>query len=239
MAGGINFRSVSNIRELPDIRRGQLYPKTILSQYDHSRRMLALLSGFESQVDPYYDIQAFYDNAFNPKTAIGWGLDVWGRIVGIGRVLELEGEPEPFGFLGSGLFPFSQRPFYSPTATTSYSLSDEAFRLLIFMKAGINITDGTLPSLNRILNQFFGSRGRTMVLHVGTMHIRFLFRFLLTEYERAMFSQSSVLPAPAGVGFDFYEVPEETFGFFGSELQNFNNGNFSIGDPNYAYSLSS
>lgn len=228
---GLNFRGISNIRVVPDIRRGQLYPSTILSQYDHSTRILALLEAFEAQVDPYYDIVGFYNTVFNPKTAIGFGLDIWGRIVGTSRLLEIPGTPNPFGFLGSGANTFNNGPFYNTEVSTSYTLSDEAFRLLVFMKAGINITDGTLKSLNRILSIFFGSRGSVFVLHTGTMHIRFVFRFLLTNYEKSMFEQSNVLPVPAGVGFDFYEVPLDTFGFAGSELQNFNNGTFVPRSP--------
>lgn len=210
---------------------------TVLSQYDNSARMLALMEGFNAHVDPASDIDAFYQAVFDPRTATGWGLDVWGRIVGVGRLITLEGSSQAFGFYGSGLLPFGQAPFWSDNATNNYLLADEAFRLLIFMKAAINITDGTLSSLNRIMAGFFADRGAAMVLHVGTMKIRFLFRFQLEPYERALLSQESVTPKPAGVGFDVYEVPVETFGFFGSGLMPFGQGTFVQGDPQDAYSV--
>lgn len=205
--------------------------ETILSQYDNSPRLLALVAGFNAVVDPAADIDAFYAAVFDPRTAVGWGLDVWGRIVGVDRVITLEGSPTAFGFLGSLLRPFGQGPFYSANATSNYMLADEAFRLLIFMKAAVNLTDGTLASLNRILQQFFGRRGTVMVLHVGTMRLRFLFRFSLKIYERALLSRADVPPIPAGVGYELYDVPRETFGFAGSGLQPFGQGAFVSRPP--------
>lgn len=211
--------------------------ETILSQFDNSPRLLALLSAFDGQVDPAPAIDAFYAAVFDPRTAFGWGLDVWGRIVGVERIIQLAGIPDAFGFDGSGLVPFSQGPFYSDQATTTYTLEDDAYRLLIFCKAAINITNGTLADLNRIMQWLFGDRGSVAVLHTGTMQIRFLFRFSLLPYEQALLTRDDVPPKPAGVGYDVYAVPKDTFGFFGSGLMPFGQGEFVNGGPSNAYSL--
>ena len=126
--------------------------QTVISQYDNSPRLLALLAGENGAIDPSVDIQAFYDAVFDPRTAVGWGLDCWGQIVGIGRHIELEGTDAAFGFDGSELQPFGQGTFWSEDATSYYRLTDEAYRQLIFFKAAINITDGSLASLNRIMD---------------------------------------------------------------------------------------
>lgn len=203
--------------------------ETILSQYDNSPRLLALVEGFNALMDPREDIDAFYAAVFDPRTAVGWGLDVWGRIVGIDRVVTLEGVPNAFGFLGSGLVPFNQGPFWSANATSAYVLADEAYRLLIFFKAAINITDGSLASINRILHQFFADRGPVAALHVGTMRMRFVFRFSLKIYERAILAKPDAIPLPAGVGLEVYDVPPATFGFAGSRLRPFGQGTFARG----------
>ena len=52
----IDFRAAGDIRGLPDIRRGQLWPSTVISQYDNSPRLCALLAGLEGQIDPFWDI---------------------------------------------------------------------------------------------------------------------------------------------------------------------------------------
>lgn len=208
---------------------------TILSQYDNSPRMLRLIAGFNALEDPAPDIDAFYAAVFDPRTAVGWGLDVWGRIVAVDRVVALEGTPDAFGFFGSQLVPFGQGPFWSANATSSYKLADEAFRLLIFLKAAINITDGTLASINRLMARFFAGSGDVMALHVGTMKMRFLFRFRLKLYQRALLLREGTAPVPAGVGFDLYEVPHATFGFDGSGLRPFGQGAFVQGGPQNAH----
>lgn len=234
----VDFRGALNVRALPDIRRGMLFPYTLISQYDNSPRLRALLLGLERAVDPWLDIQEFYRSVFDPRTAVGWGLDCWGQIVGIGRHIELEGTDAAFGFNGSELQPFGQGTFWSEDATSYYRLTDEAYRLLIFLKAAINISDGTLASLNRIIHTMYGSRGTVCVIHVGTMRIRFFFDFYLQPFERALIARDDVPPKPAGVGFDLYEVNRaETFGFDGSGLQPFDQGNFAPGGPQDAYSL--
>ena len=234
----VEFRHDPNIRDLPDIRRGLLYPLTVISQYVKSRRIQALLLQLEWLIDPYLDIETFYAQVFDPRTAVGWGLDCWGQIVGIGRHIELEGTDAAFGFDGSELQPFDQGTFWSEDATSYYRLTDEAYRQLIFFKAAINITDGSLASLNRIMDMMFGERGTVCVLHVGTMRIRFYFDFYLRTFERALSAREDVPPKPAGVGFDVYEIRRaDTFGFQGSGLQPFNQGNFAIGGPRDAYSL--
>lgn len=234
----VDFRGALNVRALPDIRRGILFPYTLISQYDNSPRLRALLLGLERAVDPWLDIQEFYRSVFDPRTAVGWGLDCWGQIVGIGRHIELEGTDAAFGFDGSELQPFGQGTFWSEDATSYYRLTDEAYRQLIFFKAAINITDGSLASLNRIMDMMFGERGTVCVLHVGTMRIRFYFDFYLRPFERALIAREDVPPKPAGVGFDVYEIRRaDTFGFQGSGLQPFNQGNFAIGGPRDAYSL--
>lgn len=232
----VEFRGSPNVRALPDIRRAPLYPATLLSQYDNSPIIRALLQSFEWAVNPSWEIDAFYASVFNPHTAFGWGLDVWGRIVGIDRAIVLEGNPNAFGFFGSELAPFGQGPFYSANATSLQVLSDEAYRLLIFLKAAINISTGTMRELNALFLWLFGSRGRVMVLHVGTMHLRLLFRFRLKIFERALLTQAMTSPIPAGVGYDIYDVPLKTFGFNGSGLMPFGQGQFVQGGPQNANS---
>ena len=88
------------------------------------------------------------------------------------------------------------------------------------------------------MHTMYGSRGTVCVIHVGTMRIRFFFDFYLQPFERALIARDDVPPKPAGVGFDLYEVNRaETFGFDGSGLQPFDQGNFAPGGPQDAYSL--
>lgn len=63
--------------------------KTIISQYANSPIICALIERMNEWIDPRADIEQFYNMVFNVATAQGYGLDVWGRIVGIGRHFDI------------------------------------------------------------------------------------------------------------------------------------------------------
>jgi len=57
--------------------------QTIVSQYGNSPRILAIVQGMNTNIDPYRDIDGFYNAIFNVATANLFGLAIWSRIVGI------------------------------------------------------------------------------------------------------------------------------------------------------------
>lgn len=205
------------------------YPEDgVQSQYAASPVIRSLVDGMNSQIDPELDVKLFYDKIFNIYTAQGWGLDNWGRILGIGRILNVEPE-DFFGFEGSGLKSFDQQGFYYPWLTNNYRLEDTPYRQLLLYKAAANIAASDLSTLNRLLNQIFGGRG-AYIVESGVMSIRFYFEFHLTPYERALMRLDFIPPRPAGVGYEWIEAPPaETFGFNGSFLQPFEQGTFNQG----------
>jgi len=206
---------------------------TLQTEYVNSLEMTDLIDGFNTAVDPAAEIAEFYSKVFDPATAVEWGLDCWGDIVAIARTVTLEGNNEVFGFDGSDLNPWDQAPFYSAQATDNYVLADKAYRFLVFLKAAVNLTDGSLADINRLLAWLFEGRGAIAALHVGTMHMRFLVRFIMEPFEQAIMQSEDVPPKPAGVLFDWYYVPEPTFGFDGSNLHPFSQGAFAPGGPVY------
>ena len=58
--------------------------RTIITQYQHSPRLLSLIRSFHDRIDPAPATRDFYAKVFDPATAEGWGLDAWGVIVAIG-----------------------------------------------------------------------------------------------------------------------------------------------------------
>ena len=203
----------------------------VLSQYAASPRILGLLVRKAALLDPGKDLMVWYDGIFNPKTAEGVGLDIWGRIVGIGRMLWMS-NTEFFGFAYQNLENFDQAPFWNESlAQGQFRLTDEAYRFLIFYKAMANIGEGTMQAVNAMLNALFEAEhgpANSYVLEVGTMEIRAVFNFYLSGYEQALLAQYGLLDRPAGVGFSWYQHdPAEMFGFAGQDLQNFDNGVFT------------
>jgi hypothetical protein len=181
---------------------------TVLSQFANSPTLTQLIANMEGYIEPTGNIDAFYDNIWNIATAQGYGLDVWGRIVGVIRVVQVA-TTSYFGFVGpsgtSGL-PFNQGVFYhGETVTTNYTLTDDAFRSLILAKAAFNICDGSIPAINQILLMLFGPdgelpvKGNNYCTDGGNMTMTFTFGSPLSPVQTAIIYQSGVLPVPSGV----------------------------------------
>lgn len=139
---------------------------TVISQYANSVVLTTLILNFAGYIDPTEDLDAFFDLIWNVDTAQGYGLDVWGRIVGVTRTLQVP-TGRFFGFEEGGTQdydPFGQSPLYSGIGLTSnYALSDNAYRMLIFAKALANISDNSIPMLNQMLLNLFPHRGNCYV----------------------------------------------------------------------------
>lgn len=139
------------------------FERTILSQYSTATKLCALISDFNDYIDPGANLDDFYNFIWNVDTAIGAGLDIWGRIVGVERVLTVT-DTTFFGFQQGGWRGFNQAPFYTGRlTTTNFRLTDEAFRSLIMAKAAANITDSSIPAINHILMTLFPGRGNAYV----------------------------------------------------------------------------
>lgn len=183
----------------------QNWDQTLQAQFANSPRMRMILEGFNQSVDPSAVINAWYENIWNPQTATGYGLDVWGRIVGVNRVVQLS-STEYFGFSQQtpGVTTYGDGIFYSGnSATQNYALSDDAFRRLIFAKALVNISDNSITTLNAMLMALFPGRGRAYVKDGGAMQMTYVFEWDMTGVEQAVALSSGVLPHPSGVAVSY------------------------------------
>lgn len=176
--------------------------KTIIAQYANSAILTRLIENMDSYLDPTLNFQNFFDQVFNVDTAIGHGLDVWGRIVGVSRVLSVPSSDEYLGFQEAlpGSEPFNQAPFFSgQQVTDNFILSDNAYRTLIFVKALANICDGSIPAINQILLNLFPNRGNCYVVDNLNMTMAYKFEFVISSLELAIIAQSGALPKSTGV----------------------------------------
>jgi hypothetical protein len=205
---------------------------TILSQYANSPAMLALINSMNDAIDPQVNIDDFYAKMWNITTAIGYGLDVWGRIVGVSRILHVPNTFANFGFTGpapNGYKGFNQAKLYNGVAsTTNYALVDDAFRALILVKALSNISRTSIGNYNHMLMALFPGRGKAYISDNGTMHATLTFEFLLQPFEISILKQSGAFANPTGVKFDIMDVNMlNTFGFSGpsaNRYKGFNHG---------------
>jgi hypothetical protein len=203
--------------------------RTVISQYANSPTLLALIQNMDAYIDPGADIQAFHDYVWSVDTAQGFGLDIWGKIVGIGRVLKIPVVPAQLGFSNGPGVPFDQAPFNGGASSTqNYSLSDTAYRTLILTKALANISSTSARSLNQLLQNLFTGRGRCYVVDTGAMTLRYVFEFALQPFEQAIVLNAGVFPHPGGVlTFAMQVNAGTTFGFNGGSGQPFGQGVFN------------
>ena len=59
--------------------------QTIISEYGNSPTLCQLVHNIDLYLDPRADIDNFYNWVWNIDTAQGFGLDIWGRIIGVSR----------------------------------------------------------------------------------------------------------------------------------------------------------
>ncbi|CAH0178629.1 hypothetical protein SRABI106_01049 [Rahnella aquatilis] len=181
---------------------------TIMAQYANSTKLRSLIDTFNLAVEPESFIDNFYDMIWNIETADTYGLNVWGKIVVVSRLLTVEaneiylgfGEASSIPILVDDPQPFNQAPFYvGKQSSSTVSLSNDAYRKLIMMKAMANITNCTIPNINRMLTYMFGSSGKCYVRNDGGMVMSYVFEFPLSIVELAIVQNSGALPYPAGV----------------------------------------
>jgi Protein of unknown function (DUF2612) len=182
--------------------------QTILAQYSNSTRIVEMITSWNQALDPRKDIKLFYDNVWNIDTAISYGLDLWGRILGVSRLLYIPNAQLPFfGFRYSNGLPFNQATFYTDPGTHAYSLSDSQYRILLLAKAYSNICGSSAKVINTILKQIFGSSGKCCTVDNGDMTASYVFEFNLTPIQYAILTQSGVIPNPAGVDVSIVQNP--------------------------------
>ena len=164
------------------------YTETKISQYGNSPAILSLIDSFNSAVEPYADIDNFYVWVWDVSTAQGFGLDIWGRIVGVSRTI--------------------------PTNPATV-LTDAQFLQLILLKSLANISRDTSYAINTLLLEWMAGRGRTYVNDLGNMEIRYMFEFPLEQFEIDIITQSGIFLRPAGVGGWMVTAQPPCFGFKG------------------------
>ena len=181
------------------------WKQTIFSQYSNSEVILEYIDFLTQNLDATGSVNDFYDQVWNIDTAQGWGLDFWGKIVGLENGRTLFVQNQYFGFKEAAdpnQVGFNQAPFYSGASTTSnYELNDDAFRQLIYAKAYANISGCSIQDINSILTIIFGASGVCYCTDGQDMTMTYTFLFLLTPIQISIIETSGVLPKPTGVSF--------------------------------------
>ena len=197
--------------------------KTGMRQYDNSPIINSILDYLGENFSYKNIVDQFYDMAWNIETCQGVWLDIWGRKVGISRLVQVPSS-DYFGFNGGIGQPFNSAPFYNGDVSgVAYWIEDAPYRLMILAKAFLNITDCTIPDINKMLKIMFNGRGRCFVSDLFNMQMVYEFYFTLAPWELSIMLYGQILPRPSGVKAFLIDNIDYGSGFFG-----FNGG---VGQP--------
>ncbi len=206
---------------------------TVQSQYAASPHIVALVEAFWDSLNPDADLELIYNKMVNPLTAEGFGLDVWGRIVAIGReYLSADtenpywGYEPPTGVTNDRMRNFGHAPYYK-LINGKVQLTDSAYRTYIMLKAMMNIGDSTLSSLNYMIHYMFPN-DQIAVVHPDTMTLRLVVQSNISQSDLDALLNLPWLPT--GVGLEIYRIGSDVWGLEGSGLGTLDNSNFITAD---------
>ncbi len=202
------------------------YFDTIMRQFGNSPILGELLAYSDQWMDLDQFTADFLSNVWDISTAQGFGLDIWGRILGQPRFLQVTPTAsDNFGFYvnadASGSQPWnawSQAPFYGgqSSGTVAIALADDYYRKLLLVKAASNIARCDVQSINALMRSMYGSRGSCYCGYSldQPMHIGYHFGFTPTSVEQSII-ESGLFPVPAGMDPEYiYQTPSfSAFGF--------------------------
>lgn len=177
---------------------------TLISQYAQSPVLTQLIANAAQYFDQSANWNNFYQYVWNIDSAQYWGLDFWGKVLGVSRYLEIPAEADYLGFQGAGGTAsgsaFDVGVFFDgATATQTYALPDPDYQTLLYAKAFANICRCCIPVLNQLMRMLFSAYGDAYVLDNGNMSMTWYLGFTPTAIQLAIVEQSGVLPHPTGV----------------------------------------
>lgn len=209
-----------------------MWEDTILTQYSASKKLLSIIDTFNQAVSLDDFTGLFIKKVWDLTTCESFGLDMWGKIVGVDRYIIAPIESTSFGFGEADdsdpdyPTPFNDAPFFGGVQeTTNVRLGDDAYRTLIFCKAFTNISVATIPDVNKFLKILFYQRGRAYCVNYRDMTMGITFEFELAPYEESILTNYNVTPVPSGVQVNIRQIISPYFGF-SSDSYPFNDGTF-------------
>lgn len=174
--------------------------QNIIWQYDNAPALKSLI---ESKNEYYsLNLNQFWEKIvsdfLNIHTATDWGLNLWGKILKLNRIYNIDGQ--------------------------TITLTTETYRRVILGKLQLIRLNGTIPEINKYLNFVFktdeGSNFQSYAFDNNDMTIQYVLNFEPTQEELALIYDRVILPTPAGVLDRLYILEQsKIFGFYDTGFQ--------------------
>lgn len=174
--------------------------QNIIWQYDNAEKLKSLIiaknSYYENNLQEFW--QKIIDDFLNIHTATDWGLNLWGLILKVKRIYNINGK--------------------------NITISTELYRRVILGNLQMLRMTGTVPEINRYLNFIFkieeGTNFHSYVFDNNDMTIQYVLNFEPTEEELVLIYARAILPTPAGVLDRIYILEQKKiFGFYSTGFQ--------------------
>lgn len=180
---------------------------TLYLKYENKPRIGAILKTI-NWIDPFEDINNIIDNVLNFQSySIGTlGLDLYGTILNFSRAIAIISN-NYFGFQNSNLKPFNVAPFFKGIFENvdNIFMSDENYKLLLKGLFLSTFFDGSLYSLNKIIQTMFSYLGKCCVVRNGINNLQIVSNFDFEEWQKQLF-EKNIIPIPLGVSYSFRKV---------------------------------
>lgn len=182
--------------------------QNILWQYENAENLKSLIVSkdewYSANVNEFW--QEIVTNFLNIQTANDWGLNLWGKILQINRIINING--------------------------VQTTLSKELFRRLVLGKLQLLYSNGTVPEINKYLNFIFSpyktsTSWAAYVKDNNDMSVYYVLNFEPTDEELALIYSREFLPTPAGVEDKIYLLEQtKIFGFYNTGFMPWNQAPF-------------
>lgn len=169
--------------------------QNIIWQYENAESLKSLIMAKQGWYDE--NLTKFWENIvddfLNINTANDWGLNLWGKILKVSRIYNING--------------------------VQTTLSTEFYSRLILGKLQLIRSNGTVVEINKYLNFIFSNHktDTSLAAYVKDnydMSVYYVLNFEPTDEELALIYSRTFLPTPAGVEDKIYLLnPTTIFGF--------------------------
>lgn len=179
------------------------FDKHIFWQYNNAKNIISLINSKQN----WYNINqveywnSWVDNVINISNANDYGLAIWGILLGIPRTFVVNGE--------------------------NISLTTNQYKTIILARLKLIHMRGTVPEINSLLKFLFGKYGKAYVVDNYDMTMTYHFNFNLSDLQKVVLQNVTLLPKPAGVDINVVTLGDDVFGFNDSNAYPFDQARFA------------
>jgi hypothetical protein len=181
----------------------------LASQFGESEQFIKWLSEKMVSYDNAQEWLDYIQSNVNVNDAEGYWLDLIGLIVGQPRTVDFAIPKVLFGYIDQlATLGYGQARYREDgeSPTSSSTLSDPEYRVLIKARISYNFANVTLPGITSTLSVLFVADA-VVVKNTGLREVSGYIGRPLTDNERALFLATNLVPASAGVNVLISDTP--------------------------------